>query len=526
MTFLPIVERELLVQARQKRTHRLRLAGAAMAIALVSFMLVLNTGFSTPGSLGHGLFETLAWLAGAYCLLSGAGNTVDCLSEEKREGTLGLLFLTDLKGYDVVLGKLLATSLNNFYGLLAIFQPLAITFCLGGVTAGEFWRLVLQLTNTLFFSLAVGMFVSAISRDEQRAWAAALTCLALSGPVLLLVFLSGFDARYVSSSGVFWTGFWMIFAAGWVLHGLASFILPRAWQDRPLRERSDWTRSLDCVDKVQKTKCGGQWFSQWFARFRDARRREQQRLLALNPVLWLAARRTSSVNPYLWIVVLLAGGVGLIIPLLAGGAEPVMVGLFCSALVLHYLLVLWAAFQASYLFAEARASGTLEMLLATPLTVDQVIDGYFSGLKRVLVAPIVTLLVLEGLVILELMFFLGLRQGVLIVPQPLFLGAGICLLLFISDLFAVGRFGMWMGLKSKKPSQAFAKTVLYVMVLPLFSVCLCVAMPLVWLLKNAIFSSQGEFQLRRNFRALLNEGAEAKAESGRLPSVVEPGDER
>src|SRR5690242_5518450 len=126
MTFLPIVERELRVQARQKRTHGLRLAGAAVAIALVSFMLVLTSGFPTPGSLGHGLFETLAWLAGAYCLFSGAGNTADCLSEEKREGTLGLLFLTDLKGYDVVLGKLLATSLNNFYGLLAIFPPLAI----------------------------------------------------------------------------------------------------------------------------------------------------------------------------------------------------------------------------------------------------------------------------------------------------------------------------------------------------------------------------------------------------------------
>ena len=124
MTFLPIVERELRVQARQKRTYRLRLGAAGVAIAMVSFMLLVNEVFSTPGSLGHGLFTVLAWLAFLYCLLSGVGNTADCLSEEKREGTLGLLFLTDLKGYDVVLGKLLATSLNNFYGLIAIFPPL------------------------------------------------------------------------------------------------------------------------------------------------------------------------------------------------------------------------------------------------------------------------------------------------------------------------------------------------------------------------------------------------------------------
>ena len=31
--------------------------------------------------------------------------TADCLSEEKREGTLGLLFLTDLRGYDIVVSS-------------------------------------------------------------------------------------------------------------------------------------------------------------------------------------------------------------------------------------------------------------------------------------------------------------------------------------------------------------------------------------------------------------------------------------
>src|SRR5438105_10601983 len=44
MTFLPIVARELRVQARQKRTFRLRLANAAVAMALVTFMLLLNEG--------------------------------------------------------------------------------------------------------------------------------------------------------------------------------------------------------------------------------------------------------------------------------------------------------------------------------------------------------------------------------------------------------------------------------------------------------------------------------------------------
>src|SRR5206468_12968739 len=104
-----------------------------------------------------------------FSAFAGVFLTADCLSEEKREGTLGLLFLTDLKGYDVVLGKLLATSVPAIYGVLAVFPVLAITLTMGGVTAGEFWRMTLVFLNTLFFSLSVGMLVSSVSQRENRA---------------------------------------------------------------------------------------------------------------------------------------------------------------------------------------------------------------------------------------------------------------------------------------------------------------------------------------------------------------------
>jgi ABC-type transport system involved in cytochrome c biogenesis permease component len=97
MTVLPIVERELRVAARRSSTY----------------------------------WSGLMFL---YCLGHGRRSTADCLSEEKREGTLGLLFLTDLKGADIVLGKLAATSMRGFYGFLAVFPVLAIPLLLGGIT--------------------------------------------------------------------------------------------------------------------------------------------------------------------------------------------------------------------------------------------------------------------------------------------------------------------------------------------------------------------------------------------------------
>src|SRR6266540_4290028 len=168
MTFLPIVERELRAASRRRGTHWYRAATALTAILLLAGTLWFEKG-TAPKELGQHAFTVLSALFLFGGLVAGIRHTADCLSEEKREGTLGLLFLTDLKGYDIVFGKLAATSLNAFYGVLALFPVMAIPLLVGGVTVTEFWRVVMVSMNILFFSLAVGMFCSAVSRDERRA---------------------------------------------------------------------------------------------------------------------------------------------------------------------------------------------------------------------------------------------------------------------------------------------------------------------------------------------------------------------
>src|SRR2546430_6213267 len=152
MTFLPIVERQLRESSRRPATYRMRSLLALAALAIWFFLLIVgsNSGIRK----GMMLFIAISVLTLGFCLVAGIFLTADCLSEERREGTLGLLFLTELKGYDVVLGKLIATSLHAFYGLLAILPLLALPLLMGGVTVGEFWRVTLVLTTTLFFSLS------------------------------------------------------------------------------------------------------------------------------------------------------------------------------------------------------------------------------------------------------------------------------------------------------------------------------------------------------------------------------------
>src|SRR5947208_13842031 len=157
MIFLPIVERELRAASRRRGTYWNR-AVAALAAILIFGGALFFEAHQPPKELGKDIFNALAGLFLFSSLVAGVRYTADCLSEEKREGTLGLLFLTDLKGYDVVLGKLAATSVNTFYGMLAIFPILAISLLVGGVTGTEFWRMVLVSADNLLFSLALGIF--------------------------------------------------------------------------------------------------------------------------------------------------------------------------------------------------------------------------------------------------------------------------------------------------------------------------------------------------------------------------------
>jgi ABC-type transport system involved in cytochrome c biogenesis permease component len=253
MSLLPIVERELRVAARRKSTYRMRwLLGLAV---IVLWFLLLVSSTSSNSEKGQIMFVAIGGLALAFGLLAGIFLTADCLSEEKREGTLGLLFLTDLQGYDVVFGKLIATSLHAAYGLLAIFPILALPLLMGGVTAGEFWRVALVLVATLFLSLSLGMAVSAVSQETRQAMAVTLLAIVVFAgllPVLWwlrrwvagnalwsgllwpspgFLFSRAFETCFTNKTGAheYWASLATISAIGICSLLAASVYLPRAW---------------------------------------------------------------------------------------------------------------------------------------------------------------------------------------------------------------------------------------------------------------------------------------------------------
>jgi hypothetical protein len=395
MNWLPIVGRELRVAARKRSTFWLRVAAALTAMVIGSGCMVFSLfPGPLPFQMGSVLFSVLTWLCLGAGLCAGLFFTSDCLSEEKREGTLGLLFLTDLRGYDVALGKLLATSLRGFYALLAVLPILSITLCMGGVTGAQYWKSALALVNALFFSLAAGMAVSAVSRDSQKAMMGTLLVLlllALGGPVadttIAGIKQRGFEPLWSLSSpgyvlvaasawgrSAYWGALATTHVLGWALLALACALVPHTWQERK---------------KAGAGRSSG-WGYAW--RYGGARRRQRLRrkLIGRQPVAWLACReRWQSLG--LWAVALITVG-GFVVVLSAMLPAVIWTVWIYIGGLFTLILYLWAASQAARFFVEARRSGLLELLLATPLNERQIVAGQLQALLRLFGLPVLLLL--------------------------------------------------------------------------------------------------------------------------------------
>src|SRR6266702_519859 len=136
MIVLPVISRELRASARQSFTYNLRTLGVA-ALLLASLFFGINHGFGPTmgGQLFGSLHFTLFWAIWILVPLL----TADCISRERREGTLGLLFLTRLNAQDIVAAKGLAQGLRALTLWLAVAPVLTVPFLLGGVSRSE-WR--------------------------------------------------------------------------------------------------------------------------------------------------------------------------------------------------------------------------------------------------------------------------------------------------------------------------------------------------------------------------------------------------
>jgi ABC-type transport system involved in multi-copper enzyme maturation permease subunit len=385
--FLPIAQRELHVAALKRNTLWVRLAGAGAALLIGGLYFAINTmSGATPG-LGRILFSILTSLAFVAAMSAGMFFTSDALSEEKREGTLGLLFLTDLHGYDVVSGKLLAAGLRGFYMLLAALPIAGVTLLMGGVTGAAFWRTCLALVNALFVSLASGLFVSSISREAQRALLATMMALIFLGGAGFLIdeltsqhvfrFSSPLFAftRATRGTSVFWETLVVNQIIAWTLLALGCHFVARTWHDKPDKTASKWGS-----------------FAHWL-KYGDATRRAKlrARLMNMNPITWLTCRERWQAASF-WVITGLLLVPVVAIPFVSSANSRLQLWTGIST-TLTLVLYLGIASQSCRFFVDARKNALLEILLSTPMTGERIVQGQWKAAWRMFGAPLVLFLV-------------------------------------------------------------------------------------------------------------------------------------
>jgi len=481
MTRFPIVQRELLVSSRKRLTFWSRMVAAVLSFAAVLLIVGIEPDLMIAGALGAKLFRWLTIAAFCTCLFGGALLTADCLSSEKREGTLGLLFLTDLKGHDVVLGKLAAKSVTAVLCLLAIFPMLALPILLGGVTGGDFWRMVLVLINTLFLSASVGMLTSVLCREARNAFASAefLIFLLALIPALFYVglparsrwafdlfspvfaFVAAMPGSLLSSSQ-FYGSIVTLHFLGWVCLIVASLRVQTSWQEKPAL--------LSWREHSRESAAEPAWSGEpaWHGHWHDVVRGDgaerlalRRALLPINPVLWLESRNRSRRVGLLFLFVLLATCCWFINHERAFHWSDIRYSIW-TVLFLHVFLKLLVTYHTSARIIEAKRDGALTVVLSTRISVEDVARGEFLAAQRLFGWPLLIVLVFDFF-----WMFGALRH----VHPPYHLAAlpvAFCLAaVLIANCCALVWAGLHNSMRARRPYRGALRSILEIVIAPL-----------------------------------------------------------
>jgi hypothetical protein len=408
-TLWPVLERELRAAARRPQTWRLRwiTATGAMAVLLTLVWFFGRSGVKTPsGQVGSVVFHTIAGLVAVWALFLGCQRTADSLGKERREGTLGLLFLTDLNGWSVAGGKLFAAALDTVFQLVAVVPVLVVPVLLGGVGLGQLLMLLLALGNGLLLSLVSGLLASLISRDPRQAAGLGVAW------ILGLIFIPWGLFAYLTHRDVPWTPYeasWVLLASPSVPFIAASVSVPVVpfgnWREAGLVAMglqlvlsgamfwitAHWVRFVWQEGGGPGWRLRFQQFALWL-RFGGSRRRAAWRARCLQQGAWDWLSLRDVWKPWMpWILIaafvfiegasILGGGIRSAL----GPPSGVVAMLF------HALFVVWVAGESAITLSEQRLAGAFELLMTTGLSGPEILAGQGRVLRRLLALPLVVL---------------------------------------------------------------------------------------------------------------------------------------
>jgi ABC-type transport system involved in multi-copper enzyme maturation permease subunit len=355
-----VIERELRAESRRPANHWLRVLAAGVLLAVFA-SLMLSAAPVSFAELGGAVFRSLhRTLLLAFWIIVPL-MTADCISREKREGTLGLLFLTPLTVSDVIAGKAIIHILRSLTMFLAAVPILGLPVVFGGVAWTEVLAAIFAQANAVCLGIAAGIYASTKGGTTVQTMVIAV-CYSLGFEIATGVCFGLINAVIspppMSLPAALLTGiFWLAAAVSLILK-LSARRLRETWHEQAAApERPEWVEGFSQAPEVQVI------FS-W----------DKARTLDRNPIAWL--------QEYSWTARLTKWGWFLMVLL----AELVVMEVWepktapMSRFFLPAGLGLAVAFSAVGSFRRENETGLLELLLVTPLSVRQLLRGRIWGI--------------------------------------------------------------------------------------------------------------------------------------------------
>lgn len=445
----PLVSRELLVYSRQPWTYWLRLLSALGAVSVLA--ITAATGQNRFGQAdGFSLFAGSTVILFCIASLNGLHSTANCIGSERRQGTLVLLFLAELKLTTILISKLVTNALRNVWAFLGTLPILGLCLLLGGVSGSVFVKGVLAVLAAAWLSLMVGLEQSCVNQGEHEAFSNGLrelfklNLIPFLSPASLV--LSVFLGRGLLGNAYFCITLAITVWAGFHYWSLARSSLARNWQEPPPEEGSHHSGERAPVELVMTGHlrkpprlCGDTPPAYWlFARYGDTR---QVAPLPIGIAFTAMAGFVVLVSEWDTIKV----------------AYPILMGAG------RFFQMLAMAKIAPQSFAEIARPGALEILQTTPVTLKQIVRAAYDFLFAHFRRGVLPMLVLDAFVLLVGALSTTREDSVWKLARVLLAQNS----LFLAGLCAMGVTGIWLGLRQRSLARASLSTCFFLLLLPL-----------------------------------------------------------
>ena len=171
---LPLLTKELVEQAAQRRTYVIRVVYALLLFiaGFAFYRQIMGRFTATPlAVLGRGqeLYASIVLMQFMGIYLFMPAMTSGVITSEKERNSLGLLFLTRLGPWAIVLEKFFGRVIPMLSFLLLSVPLLVIAYALGGITQQMLWSGIWFLCITVLQIGALGLFCSTFYRTNVAA---------------------------------------------------------------------------------------------------------------------------------------------------------------------------------------------------------------------------------------------------------------------------------------------------------------------------------------------------------------------